>query len=347
MAADCISAVHSSDPVLVTGAAGFIGFHLSRALLNRGDRVLAVDNCNDYYAPKLKRDRLAQLQSHQHFRFLEQDLADRAGTTALFAREHFGVVVHLAAQAGVRYSLHNPSAYIDSNLVAFGNVLEGCRQRGTPHLLYGSSSSVYGANRKLPFAEDDPVDHPVSLYAATKKANELMAHAYSHLYGLACTGLRFFTVYGPWGRPDMAYWTFTRKIIAGETIQVNNHGEMRRDFTYVDDVVESVARLLDRPPHGLPDQAETQHTAATSHAPWQILNIGNHRPIALLEFISILEAIIGQPARTVLMPMPAGDVEATYADVTALKRVVNFEPRTPLEDGLKRFVNWYRAYHSQ
>lgn len=336
-----------SDPVLVTGAAGFIGFHLCRALLQRGDRVLGVDNCNGYYAPKLKHDRLDQLRCHQHFRFREQDLADRADTAALFAQEHFGTVVHLAAQAGVRYSLQNPAAYIDSNLVAFGNVLEGCRQRGTPHLLYGSSSSVYGANRKLPFAESDPVDHPVSLYAATKKANELMAHTYSHLYGLAATGLRFFTVYGPWGRPDMAYWTFTRKIIAGEAIELYNHGRMGRDFTYVDDVVESVIRLLDCAPRQQAGQAATPGTAATGEAPWRVLNIGNHRPVALLDFVSTLEAIIGKPAHTVLMPMQPGDVEATCADVSALKAIVSFEPRTPLDRGLKHFVSWYRGYHNQ
>ena len=342
-----LSTVPCSEPVLVTGAAGFIGFHTCRALLQRGDRVLGVDNCNDYYSPKLKSDRLDQLRCHQHFRFHELDLADRAGTAAFFAQEHFGAVVHLAAQAGVRYSIRNPSAYIDSNLVAFGNVLEGCRQRNTPHLLYGSSSSVYGANRKLPFAESDPVDHPVSLYAATKKANELMAHTYSHLHGLPATGLRFFTVYGPWGRPDMACWTFTRKIIAGEPVALYNHGRMQRDFTYVDDVVDSVIRLLDRPPRPQAKPVATAGTAATTEAPWRVLNIGNHRPVALLDFVSTLEAVIGKPAHTVLMPMQPGDVEATCADVSALKAIVDVEPRTPLDCGLKHFVSWYRNYHNR
>ena len=330
------------EPVLVTGAAGFIGFHLSQALLQANTAVVGVDNCNAYYSPQLKRDRLAQLQPWPRFRFVEADLAQAGACAALFAQNRFRAVVHLAAQAGVRYSLENPAAYINSNLVAFGHVLEGCRQQRTPHLLYASSSSVYGANRKLPFAETDPVDHPVSLYGATKKANELMAHTYSHLFGLPCTGLRFFTVYGPWGRPDMAYWSFTRKILAGEPLQVFNHGRMGRDFTYVDDVVDSLVRLLPQPPRPRP---EALPTAATSTAPWRVFNIGNRTPVPLLTFIRLLEEVLERKASVEFRPMQAGDVQQTHADVSALQQAVDFQPGTGLREGLKRFVSWYRAYH--
>lgn len=335
-----------TDPVLVTGAAGFIGFHLSRALLQANVPVVGLDNCNAYYSPQLKRDRLAQLRPWPQFRFVEMDLARSKDCAALFAQNRFGAVVHLAAQAGVRYSLENPAAYINSNLVAFGHVLEGCRHQQTPHLVYASSSSVYGANRKLPFTEADPVNHPVSLYGATKKANELMAHTYSHLFGLPCTGLRFFTVYGPWGRPDMAYWTFTRKILAGEPLQVFNHGRMGRDFTYVDDVVDSLVRLLPNPPQPQLQAMDTQPTAAASHAPWRVFNIGNRTPVPLLEFIRLLEEALGKKAAVEFMPMPAGDVQQTHADVSALQQAVGFHPDTGLQDGLAQFVDWYRAYHN-
>lgn len=336
---------HRIEPVLVTGAAGFIGFHLSRALVQADVPVVGLDNCNAYYSPQLKRDRLAQLQPWSRFRFVEMDLAQGKDCAALFARTRFRAVVHLAAQAGVRYSLENPAAYINSNLVAFGHVLEGCRRQQVPHLVYASSSSVYGANRKLPFAETDPVDHPVSLYGATKRANELMAHTYSHLFGLPCTGLRFFTVYGPWGRPDMAYWTFTRKILAGEPLQVFNHGRMGRDFTYVDDVVDSLVRLLPQPPQPGTQPMDEPPTAAASHAPWRIFNIGNRTPVPLLEFIRLLEEALGKKAVVEFLPMQAGDVQQTHADVSALQQAVGFQPGTRLQDGLAQFVAWYRAYH--
>lgn len=332
------------EPVLVTGAAGFIGFHLSRALLQADVPVVGLDNCNAYYSPRLKRDRLARLGQWPQFRFVEMDLAQGGDCAALFARTRFRAVVHLAAQAGVRYSLENPAAYINSNLVGFGHVLEGCRHQQVPHLVYASSSSVYGANRKLPFAEADPVDHPVSLYGATKKANELMAHTYSHLFGLPCTGLRFFTIYGPWGRPDMAYWTFTRKILAGEPLQVFNHGRMGRDFTYVDDVVDSLMRLLPKPPR--PQPVEAQPTAAASTAPWRVFNIGNQTPVPLLAFIRLLEEALGKTATVEFMPMQAGDVRQTHADVSALQQAVGFQPGTRLQDGLAQFVAWYRTYHN-
>ncbi len=316
---------------LVTGAAGFIGMHVCRALLARGDEVLGIDNLNDYYDPALKRARLAQLQGPAGFAFERLDIADSAAVQALFERGGFTRVVHLAAQAGVRYSVTHPHAYAQANLVGFLNVLEGCRARKTRHLVYASSSSVYGGNTKLPFAEDDPVDHPVSLYAATKKANELMAHSYSHLYGLPCSGLRFFTVYGPWGRPDMAYWKFTRAILAGEPIEVFNHGRMQRDFTYIDDITAGVLAVLDQPP-------------ADDGA--RVLNIGGQAPVPLMEFIAELQAAIGLSARLEMKPMQPGDVTDTCADVTRLNTLIGRAHRfVPLDKGLARFVQWYRQHH--
>jgi UDP-glucuronate 4-epimerase len=322
--------------VLVTGAAGFIGMHAALRLLQRGDTVVGIDNLNNYYDPGLKRARLAELQVHKNFQFLKLDIAHRPEMEELFARERFNRVVHLAAQAGVRYSLQNPHAYVDSNLTGFVNVLEGCRHAGIEHLAYASSSSVYGGNVKLPFSEDDPVDHPVSLYAATKKANELMAHTYSHLYGLPTTGLRFFTVYGPWGRPDMAAWLFTRAILAGESIDVFNHGDMKRDFTYIDDIVEGLVRVLDRVPTPVGDD----------RAPYRVFNIGNCDPVPLLDFISCLETNLGKMARKRLLPMQDGDVPVTFADTRALAEWVGTRPSTPLATGIESFVRWYRRYHA-
>lgn len=333
--------------VLVTGAAGFIGYHTSQRLLARGDEVLGIDNLNDYYDPTLKEDRLARLVGQPGFRFQKLDIADREGMAALFARERPQRVVHLAAQAGVRYSLQNPLAYIDANLVGFADILEGCRHNGVEHLVYASSSSVYGANKKLPFSVDDDVDHPVSLYAATKKANELMAHTYSHLYSLPTTGLRFFTVYGPWGRPDMALFTFTKAILEGRAIDVYNDGKMQRDFTYIDDIVEGVVRALDRVPRPHPELAVTDRrlTPAESAAPYTVYNIGNHSPVELLHFIETLEKALGTEAKKNLLPMQPGDVPATFADVDALMRDVGFKPETPIEVGIRRFVEWYRDYY--
>jgi UDP-glucuronate 4-epimerase len=316
--------------VLVTGAAGFIGMHACRALAERGDEIVGIDNLNDYYDPRLKEQRLAQLRDLPNFRFDRVDIADSTALAAAFAGARPQRVVHLAAQAGVRYSIDHPQPYIASNLVGFANVIEACRHAGVEHLAYASSSSVYGGNTKLPFSEQDRVDHPVSLYAATKKSNELLAHSYTHLYGLPATALRFFTVYGPWGRPDMAYWGFTRAILAGETLQVFNQGRMARDFTYIDDAVEAVTRVLDRPPQAAP--------------PHRILNVGNHSPVSLLDFIATLERVLGRPAVTEMRPMQPGDVEATYADTTALREVTGFAPHTPLEEGLTRFAQWYRGY---
>jgi UDP-glucuronate 4-epimerase len=321
--------------VLVTGVAGFIGMHVAQALLRRGDEVLGIDNLNDYYDPKLKLARLAQLRTEPGFDFERLDIAETAATAACFAAGDFDRVVHLAAQAGVRHSVTHPHSYAQANLVGFLNVLEGCRWNGIQHLVYASSSSVYGGNRKLPFAESDAVDHPVSLYAATKKANELMAHSYSHLYGLPATGLRFFTVYGPWGRPDMACFDFTRAILAGEPIRVFNHGRMSRDFTYIDDIVAGVLAVLDAPP-----------TASDEGAAYRVLNIGSHAPVPLLDFIATLEAALGQRAQLDLQPMQPGDVPATYADVTALQAITgSTRPCMPLAEGVQRFVDWYRAYH--
>ena len=317
--------------VLVTGAAGFIGMHVCQALLARGDGVLGIDNLNDYYDPALKCARLAQLQRERGFAFERLDISDTQAMQDLFARGGFTRVVHLAAQAGVRYSVTHPHAYAQANLVGFLNVLEGCRARQVEHLVYASSSSVYGGNTKLPFAEDDAVDHPVSLYAATKKANELMAHSYNHLYGLPCSGLRFFTVYGPWGRPDMAYWSFTKAILAGEPIAVFNHGRMVRDFTYIDDIVAGVLAVLDRPP-------------ADERA--RVLNIGGHAPVPLTDFIAELQSAIGLSAQLEMKPMQPGDMPATCADVTRLNALLGTAHRfTPLDRGLARFVDWYRRHH--
>ncbi len=331
--------------ILVTGAAGFIGFYVSQRLLDRGEIVLGLDNLNPYYDVQLKRDRLAQLQTHANFQFYPLDLADRGAIAALFATHSPDRVIHLAAQAGVRYSLENPHAYVDSNLVGFVNILEGCRHHQIAHLVYASSSSVYGANRVIPFAVQHNVDHPVSLYAATKKANELMAHTYSHLYQLPTTGLRFFTVYGPWGRPDMAYFKFTQAILAGRPIDVFNYGKMRRDFTYIDDIVEGVIRVLDQVPVADLTYQADQSDPSRSHAPYRIYNIGNHQPVALLDFIAELETALGQSAEKNLLPMQPGDVVETYADITALKDAVGFEPKTPIAVGLARFVEWYRSYY--
>ncbi|MEL6319262.1 MAG: NAD-dependent epimerase [Cyanobacteria bacterium J06626_14] len=328
--------------ILVTGAAGFIGFSLCQRLLNEGRNVYGIDNLNDYYSVQLKRDRLAQLTSQDRFTFQQLDLFDRPGMQALFEQETFAYVVHLAAQAGVRYSLQNPYAYADSNLSGFLNVLEGCRHSSTQHLVFASSSSVYGANRKVPFSTEDNVDHPVSLYAATKKANELMAHAYSHLYSIPITGLRFFTVYGPWGRPDMAYFKFVDAIAKGKPIDIYNHGKMKRDFTYIDDVVEGIVRVLQHPP-----QAVTAATQADSDstAPYKVYNIGNHSPVELMRFIEVIETAMGQPAEKIMKPMQAGDVPATYADVEDLMRDVGFQPATSIEVGIQKFVDWYHSYY--
>ena len=331
--------------VLVTGAAGFIGMTTALRLLARGDEVVGIDNLNDYYPVALKEDRLRRLTDQPGFRFIRLDLADRAGIAELFAREKFDRVVHLAAQAGVRYSIQNPHAYVDSNLVGFVNILEGCRHNGVQHLVYASSSSVYGGNARMPFSEHDSVDHPVSLYAATKKANELMAHTYSHLYGLPTTGLRFFTVYGPWGRPDMAPFLFAGAILRGEPIKVFNHGNMKRDFTYIDDIVEGVVRVLDRT--ATVDSAYDPISAdpACSNVPYRVFNIGNSDPVPLMDFIGAIEAATGRTAEKIFLPMQDGDVPATYADTELLDAWVGFAPATPISEGVARFVAWYRDYY--
>jgi len=331
--------------VLVTGAAGFIGAAVSARLLDRGDEVVGLDNLNDYYEVSLKEARLAGLKDRPGFRFVRMDLSDRPAVARLFEAGGFDRVVNMAAQAGVRYSLENPMAYVDSNLAGFAHLLEGCRRAGVEHLVYASSSSVYGLNRRMPFTVHDNVDHPVSLYAATKKANELMAHAYSHLYGLPVTGLRFFTVYGPFGRPDMAYFSFTRAILEGRPIRVFNHGRMRRDFTYIDDIVEGVVRVLDRVPAGNPAWSGESPDPASSPAPYRLYNIGNNKPEDLLYFIEVLEKALGRKAKKEMLPMQPGDVEATYADVDDLVRDAGFRPSTPLETGIERFVRWYREYY--
>ncbi len=331
--------------LLVTGAAGFIGAALSHRLLDRGDEVVGLDNLNDYYDVSLKEARLARLTERDGFTFVKLDVADREGMERLFREHRFDAVMHLAAQAGVRYSLENPHAYVDANLVGFVNVLEGCRHGGVGHLVFASSSSVYGANTRLPFSEHDNVDHPVSLYAATKKANELMAHTYAHLYGLPCTGLRFFTVYGPWGRPDMALFKFTRLMLEDKPIPVFNRGEMVRDFTYIDDIIEGVVRVIDRPPEPDPSWSGDRPDPATSYAPWRIFNIGNSRPVKLMRYIEVLEQCLGRKAKMELLPMQPGDVKATQADTTELRNAVGYAPSTPIEEGVARFVSWYRDHY--
>jgi UDP-glucuronate 4-epimerase len=334
----------SEHPVLVTGAAGFIGFHAARRLAEQGRTVVGLDNLNAYYDPKLKQARLDQLAPFPNFRFEKVDLADRAKVAELFAAHRFPAVLHLAAQAGVRHSLVEPHAYADANLTGFLNVLEGCRNNGCGHLVYASSSSVYGANTRLPFRVGDNVDHPVSLYGATKKANELMAHAYAHLFALPATGLRFFTVYGPWGRPDMAVWSFAAAIVEGRPIRLFNGGRLRRDFTYIDDVVEAVVRLIDRPPSGDPAWSGDAPDPSRSRAPWRVYNIGNSRPIEVTELVTLLERALGKPAIREFAPMQPGDVFETRADVAELAGAVGFAPNIPIGDGIERFVRWYLEY---
>lgn len=331
--------------IMITGAAGFIGFHAAKSLLARGDTIVGVDNLNDYYDVALKQTRLNELAPHKNFEFVRADLHDRDSIAKLFAARKPTHVLHLAAQAGVRYSLEHPHKYIDANIVGLINVLEGCRHTGVKHLLFASSSSVYGANTKMPYSVHDNVDHPLSLYAATKKAGELMAHSYAHLYGLPVTCLRFFTVYGPWGRPDMAPFIFTRKILAGEPIDVFNQGHHKRDFTYIDDVVEGVVRTLDQIPPADTKWSAERPDPASSSAPYRIYNIGNHTPVALLDFIATIEKAVGKPAKKNMLGMQPGDVAETYADVTELKAATGFEPKTPLSEGIKRFVAWYRDYY--
>jgi UDP-glucuronate 4-epimerase len=331
--------------VLVTGAAGFIGMHVCQLLLARGDEVVGVDNLNDYYDVGLKLARLARLTPNPRFKLSRLDIADREGIAALFAAERPQRVVNLAAQAGVRYSLQNPHAYVDSNVVGFVNILEGCRHNGVEHFVYASSSSIYGGNERMPFSEHDNVDHPVSLYAATKKANELMAHTYSHLFALPTTGLRFFTVYGPWGRPDMALFLFAKAMLEDRPIDVFNHGKMRRDFTYIDDIAEGVIRVLDRPPQADPGFDKQVPDPATSWAPYRVFNIGNHQPVELMGYIEALEQALGKSAVKNFLPLQDGDVPATYADTTELNRITGFAPATPVTEGVRRFVDWYRSYH--
>jgi UDP-glucuronate 4-epimerase len=333
----------NDKPTLVTGAAGFIGFHVAQRLLQAGKKVVGVDSLNDYYDPKLKEARLSILNNDPNFSFTKLNLADRAAAKSLFGEHKFSVVIHLAAQAGVRYSIENPFAYADANLEGFLNILEGCRQNDCKHLLYASSSSVYGTNAKLPFSVRDNVDHPISLYAASKKANELMAHSYSHLYKIPSTGLRFFTVYGPWGRPDMAMYLFAKAIVEEKPIQLFNHGDMLRDFTYIDDVADAVVRLIDCTPQGQPGAKGDD--PSVSSAPWRVYNIGNNHPEQLMKVVSVLEKEFGRKAKTEMLPMQPGDVPATYADIDDLKREVGFSPSTSIEDGIARFAAWYRDYH--
>jgi UDP-glucuronate 4-epimerase len=331
--------------IFVTGAAGFIGYHVSKRLLERGDEVVGIDNLDSYYDVSLKEARLALLQPHPRFRFRKIDVAGTDAMSAVFAELRPERVVHLAAQAGVRYSLQNPHAYTNSNITGFLNILEGCRHNAVQHLVYASSSSVYGANTRQPFSEHDNVDHPVSLYAATKKANELMAHSYAHLFGIPCTGLRFFTVYGPWGRPDMALFKFTRGILAGEPIPVFNQGKMIRDFTYIDDIVEGVVRVLDAVPAGDPDWTGSDPDPARSRAPYRVFNIGNNKPVELMHCIAVLEAALGRKAMFELLPMQPGDVPSTMADVSDLDQAVGFRPKTTIEEGVEAFVRWYKTYY--
>ncbi|HBR1546267.1 TPA: NAD-dependent epimerase [Klebsiella pneumoniae] len=329
---------------LVTGAAGFIGFHVSKRLLNDGHQIVGIDNINDYYDVKLKESRLEQLESPS-FTFYKLDLADRDGMAKLFETEQFERVIHLAAQAGVRYSLENPYAYADSNLTGYLNILEGCRHNKVQHLLYASSSSVYGLNRKMPFSTDDSVDHPVSLYAATKKANELMAHTYSHLYSIPTTGLRFFTVYGPWGRPDMALFKFTKAMLEGKSIDVYNYGKMKRDFTYIDDIVEAIVRIQDVIPQPDPEWTVEEGSPATSSAPYRVYNIGNSSPVELMDYINALEQALGLEAKKNMMPIQPGDVLNTSAETQALYKTIGFKPETPVQQGVKNFVDWYKEYY--
>jgi len=333
------------ETILVTGAAGFIGFHCAQRLLEQGHKVVGLDSLNSYYDPNLKKARLTQLVTHPRFRFEHIDLADTPATMKVFERGQFEHVVHLAAQAGVRYSLTDPHAYAHSNLIGFLNILEGCRHIECRHLVYASSSSVYGANTKLPFRTSDPADHPISLYAATKKANEMMAHSYAHLFNLPSTGLRFFTVYGPWGRPDMAMWLFAKAIVEGQPIRLYNNGNMSRDFTYIDDITEAVTRLIWKPPQGDREWSGQYPSLSTSYAPWKIFNIGNSSPTDIMHVVSCIEKYLGMEAVKTLEPMQLGDVPATYADVHDLAHEVDFQPRTPIEVGIERFIDWYRDYH--
>ncbi len=331
--------------ILVTGAAGFIGFYISKRLAERGDEVVGLDNLNDYYDVNLKLARIRQMSMERNFKPVRIDLSDREAMKRLFSEERFDMVVNMAAQAGVRYSLTNPFAYADSNLAGFLNVLEGCRHNGVKHLVFASSSSVYGANTAMPFSVHHNVDHPVSLYAATKKANELMAHSYASLYGLPCTGLRFFTVYGPWGRPDMAYFLFTKAISEGRPIDVFNHGRMKRDFTYIDDIIEAVVRVIDKTPAPDPGWSGDRPDPSSSYAPYKLYNIGNNNPVELIRFIEVIEDCLGRKAVKNFLPMQPGDVPATYADIEDLMRDAGFRPSTPIEEGLKSFVEWYRGYY--
>ncbi len=331
--------------ILVTGSSGFIGFHLSKRLLERGDTVVGIDNNNSYYDVNLKLARLKELDGRKGFRFVKLDISDRKGVRELFSREKFDISVNLAAQAGVRYSLVNPYAYIESNIDGFLNILEGCRHYGVKHLIFASSSSVYGANTKMPFSVHHNVDHPVSLYAATKKANELMAHTYSSLYKIPSTGLRFFTVYGPWGRPDMALFLFTKAILEGKPIDVFNYGKMQRDFTYIDDIIEGVVRVIDRVPEPNPGWDGKAPDSATSYAPYKLYNIGNNNPVELIRFIEVLEDSLGKKADKNLLPIQPGDVPATYADVDDLIKDLGFKPATTIEAGISRFVEWYKGYY--
>lgn len=331
-------------PVLVTGAAGFIGFHLARRFLADGRHVLGIDNLNDYYDPRLKRARVRELKDRPKFLFQRCDISDRSAMAKLFATHRFDFVVHLAAQAGVRYSLQHPHAYADSNLIGFLNVLEGCRQWGCQHLIYASSSSVYGANTRMPLRISDNTDHPLSLYGASKKANEVMAHSYASLFGIATTGLRFFTVYGPWGRPDMAIWLFTEAILNGTPLKLFNNGRMRRDFTYIDDVTEAVSRLLTKPPRRDPETAESPPDPASSQAPWRLYNVGNSEPVEVNEVVRLIEEAVGRRAIREYLPLQPGDVLGTCADCTDLERAVGFRPKTPLTDGVRLFADWFQAF---
>lgn len=331
--------------VLVTGCAGFIGYHLTKQLLERGDHVVGIDNLNDYYDVTLKENRLNHLQKSSNFKFIKLDLADRNGVATLFQNNQFDIVANMAAQAGVRYSITDPFAYIDSNLLGFAHILQGCREQEVKHLVFASSSSVYGANTTYPFSENDNVDHPVALYAATKKSNELMAHSYSHLFGLPCTGLRFFTVYGPWGRPDMALFKFTKNILAGKPIDVYNHGNMARDFTYIDDIIKGVILAIDNPAKPDPKWSSDNPSSATSYAPYRIFNIGSNKPVKLMDFIALLEKILGKKSIKNMMPLQPGDVPETYADTSQLESLLGYKPTTDIEHGIREFVKWYVGYY--